>query len=285
MTKKILLTGANGFVGGHILNRLIKNNFDVLAVSRSYNVSDGFKPLDLTDKNSVSKFVESYGPFDTVVHCAALAHGEYPPNNESVSVFNSRMVYNLVSAFGKVQPSWIFMSSVSVYGETLDEKPISINLIPTPVENYGKGKLHDELLLTKVCNRLDILRLAPVYDAIHLADVKKRVFIPKTNIKIKICPAPYYTFCNVEVVGNKVLECLEKEQGRKIYQLGDSEPVSQHDIARKFSGRSLVVPKFLFKIIVKILSLKITAFEIPKLLVIKLGFNNIYKISEKTIQK
>ena len=60
MTKKILLTGANGFVGGHILNRLIKNNFDVLAVSRSYNVSDGFKPLDLTDKNSVSKFVEWY---------------------------------------------------------------------------------------------------------------------------------------------------------------------------------------------------------------------------------
>ena len=80
---------------------------------------------------------------------------------KTISEYNSIMVANLLYAFGNNQPHWIFMSSVSVYGQTIDEASNPIVLNPIAVENYGKGKLHDERLLTRICDRLDILRLAP----------------------------------------------------------------------------------------------------------------------------
>lgn len=281
--KNILLTGGGGFIGANIRNCLIGMNCSVVTVSRSTSNSGHHVSLDLSKKKDVLKLIESKGPFDVVIHCAAIAHGDRPPGGKSISEFNSSMVTNLSNAFGDSQPHWIFMSSVSVYGKIQDDTPTPISIIPDAVDKYGQGKLDDELLLTKLCNRLDIFRLAPVYDSKHMNDIKKRVFIPKTNIKLIIRPSPYYTFCDVSIVGNKVLECLSYSSGKNLHQVGDLKPMNQHDLVKKFDGISIIVPKLIFRFLVLVLPSKIGVCNIFINLLKKLAFNNIYEVGIKKL--
>lgn len=282
-SKNILLTGGGGFIGSHIHNRLVELGYLVVTVARSSS-SDGSRiSLDLSKKDDVANFIEKTAPFDVIIHCAAIAHGESVPGRKSISEYNSIMVANLVHAFGESQPHWIFMSSVSVYGQIQDEGLTPIVLNPIAVENYGQGKLYDERLLIKSCDRLDILRLAPTYDSQHMNDIKKRVFIPKTNIKLKICPTPYYTFCNVTIVGDHILECLRASPGKNLHQVGDLKSISQHDLVKRFNGISIVVPQLFFRLLISVLPSRITGCGVIKSLLKKLCFNNVYQIGVKKI--
>ena len=281
--KHILLTGGGGFIGSHVHSRLVKLGYAVVAVSRSFSSDGRVGSLDLSRKSDVANFIERTGPFDVIIHCAALAHGQRAPGGNTISDVNSTMVANLVHAFGDRQPHWIFMSSVSVYGQPRDEvsNPIVVN--PVALENYGQGTLRDERLLMKACDTLDILRLAPTYDSQHMNDIKKRVFIPTTNIKIKISPSPYYTLCHVKTSGDKILECLRSGQGRNLHHVGDFKSISQHDLSNRFNGISIIVPKFLFMILNSILPSSLLGFSSLKIMLRKLGFNNVYEIDVKKL--
>lgn len=282
-SKNILLTGGGGFIGSHVHNRLVELGCAVVTVSRSCSSDSRLSSLDLSKKSDVVKFIERTGPFDVIIHCAAIAHGERPPAGTTISEFNSTMVANLVHAFGDCQPHWIFTSSVSVYGHPRDEISNPIVLNPVALENYGQGKLYDELLLIKVCDTLDILRLTPTYDSQHLNDIKKRVFIPTTNIKLKIFPAPYYTFCHVKTAGDKILECLRSGQGKNLHQVGDLKSISQHDLVNRFNGISIVVPKQFFRLLNSVLPSNISGCSALKILLRKLGFNNVFEIGVKKL--
>jgi nucleoside-diphosphate-sugar epimerase len=82
---RILITGANGYIGKSLHNAL-KDKYDVTAVTRS-----GF---DLTDAVALSKFFESRQPFDTVLHCAASTNSK--DMNWSIADINLTMYYNLL---------------------------------------------------------------------------------------------------------------------------------------------------------------------------------------------
>jgi nucleoside-diphosphate-sugar epimerase len=85
MSQHILLTGANGFIGAHILSLLLKNGHSVRAVLRSKAKADqvladfptfgskldfGIVP-DITSPGAFDVAVQSDPPFDIVIHTAS----------------------------------------------------------------------------------------------------------------------------------------------------------------------------------------------------------------------
>jgi len=84
---RILITGANGYVGKSLYNAL-KNKYDVTAITRN--------SFDLTDSIAMSKFFESRYPFDIVLHCAV--NGAANPRDEDwgIADANLTMYYNLL---------------------------------------------------------------------------------------------------------------------------------------------------------------------------------------------
>lgn len=85
MTQRVLLTGANGFVGSHILDQLLSRGLSVRGIVRSQAkaqqvLSDfpnygsqldfGIVP-DITAPGAFDKVVQSSPPFDTVIHTAS----------------------------------------------------------------------------------------------------------------------------------------------------------------------------------------------------------------------
>ena len=73
---KVLVTGGTGFVGGHLVRRLVKKGFDVRALVRKSSNIDNLKKLDveivlgdITDKDSVKKAIKG---IEKVFHIGAL---------------------------------------------------------------------------------------------------------------------------------------------------------------------------------------------------------------------
>lgn len=278
MKKRVLVTGGNGFIGSIIAKKLSSAGYNVISISRHSGETVNSFGLDLTDGSKVIKFIKNLKEIDVVIHCAAIAHGELPPQSYTVSTFNSLIVENLIASFSNEQPHWIFLSSISVYGDSYHEYPIKMEHLPIPTDDYGIGKLRDEQLLIRSCEHLDILRLMPTYDSNHMTDIKKRVFIPKTNLRIKILPSPAYSLCKVDVVIKSVISCLNEPLGRRLHQIGDPLPTLQSELIKSFRGNSIIVPQLLFKFCLAILPIKIKILCKIRLLLRKLGMNNVYEL-------
>ncbi len=79
MQKRILITGAAGFLGSHLCDRYIKEGFDVIAIDnlitgRLENISHLFPLENFTFYNhDVTKFIHIPGPLDYILHFASPA--------------------------------------------------------------------------------------------------------------------------------------------------------------------------------------------------------------------
>jgi nucleoside-diphosphate-sugar epimerase len=118
----ILITGANGFIGRSLYSRLASGN-KVIGVDITGPANGAFniawEQADLTDQDSVSVICEKNSP-DVVIHCAGIAHQKIGVVDSATYMrVNSEVTENLAQAAAKYKPnvSFIFFSSVSVYGE------------------------------------------------------------------------------------------------------------------------------------------------------------------------
>ena len=184
----VLVTGANGFIGRALCSRLASDN-KVVGIDIT-GPSDGalniaWERTDLTDSDSVAAICEKYSP-DVVIHCAGIAHQKIGTVGYATYMrLNSGATKNLAKAAAKSNPDvrFIFLSSVSVYGEENLGAPVSEGGRCQPSSDYALSKLDAERRLAALydegmIHRLIILRLAPVYDFDWSFNLDRRVLAP-----------------------------------------------------------------------------------------------------------
>lgn len=168
---KILVTGATGFIGQAIIERLsadVSAGFEITGVARrppDVNCRDfRFISVDVTDKTAVSAFSGS-GQYDAVVHSAGLAHqfGNIDDDLfEKVNVRGTENIAELASRTGCRH--FILIGSTAVYGAK--NGPIDETALCTPETAYAASKLKAEDACRRLCEKnnipLTIFRLAPV---------------------------------------------------------------------------------------------------------------------------
>lgn len=87
--KKVLLTGASGFIGQHCLNPLISSGYEIHAVSRDARIQPSFSGVnwhtaDLLDKEQVSQLLEALNPTHLLHVAWYPAHGDYWTSEENL---------------------------------------------------------------------------------------------------------------------------------------------------------------------------------------------------------
>lgn len=151
MSKKILLTGATGFVGRNIAP-ILKKDYEIDTIGRK----EGSTYIcDLSED-----VPELNGEYDIVYHIAGKAH-TVPRTESEAKVFfdvNLQGTVNLCKALEKrpLPKSFIFLSTVAVYGcdfgETITEQHPLEGKTP-----YALSKLQAEDYLIKWCNKHNII--------------------------------------------------------------------------------------------------------------------------------
>jgi UDP-glucose 4-epimerase len=146
-----LVTGATGFMGKFLVERLVEEGEDVIATGRAS--TSPFKPnprvkymeMDVSDPLAVDRVLSRHRP-EVVYHLAALVADVCEVDPSSCSRVNIRGTQNLIelSANHGVN-KFVFMSSQSVYDPSAPE-PVREEAAGHPVLFYGITKYSGEMM-------------------------------------------------------------------------------------------------------------------------------------------
>ncbi|UTF60747.1 NAD-dependent epimerase/dehydratase family protein [Gilvimarinus sp. DA14] len=168
---KVLVTGADGFAGNHIVKRLRKSGYAVIAASRNQHGDDPLTTdaYGLSSISSVAEWSERLAGCDAIVHAAGKAHVFGSPGEDAATFHDANVVFTEKLAQAAVNAGvkrFIQLSSVSVYAvDPLSELTESCSLNPST--EYGRSKLAAEKVLQKTLDPCSIqyiiLRMPLVY--------------------------------------------------------------------------------------------------------------------------
>lgn len=150
---RVLVTGGAGFIGSHIVDRLLGEGFTVGVLDSMITGSHdnlkaagkgvSFHDVDIRDASSIEKVVSGY---DSIVHEAALVSVtrsvEDPLTTNAVNVDGT--VNLLRAAVHAKAKKFVYASSSSVYGDSAT-LPKTEDMVTRPISPYGVSKLSAEL--------------------------------------------------------------------------------------------------------------------------------------------
>lgn len=142
---KILITGANGFLGQHLTLFLAASNHEIFAASRGKcRIPKGkftFFSIDLTIENQVKTLLEKTKP-DIIIHTAALSKPDECEEDKDLCIaVNVDATKYLINHSRKYIRQFIYTSTDFIFGEN---GPHAEEDIPSPLNFYGNSKLQAE---------------------------------------------------------------------------------------------------------------------------------------------
>lgn len=161
---KILITGANGFLGTKLV-KILSSEFEVIGTSH--------EELDITDENNVFEFVKETKP-SIIINPAAYANiDQCEINKETAYNVNVNGVKNLANACKEVNAKLIHFSTDFVFdgkkGNYSEEHKTN------PVNYYGRTKLEAEHLIQESNINYIIARVCMLYG--YNGDQSERSFV------------------------------------------------------------------------------------------------------------
>ena len=168
---RVLVTGANGFVGRAIVAELLQKNHEVFCLvspkSEENNSLTNVLRADISASESLSR-LENTQNIDVIIHSAGLAHQFGKTSDEDFWKVNVRGTENVANLAAKLQVKhFILISSVAVYGTGRDKlESVDETTFCQPQSVYARSKFESENAAIEICEKnkiaLTILRLATV---------------------------------------------------------------------------------------------------------------------------
>ena len=164
MNKNILFTGCAGFIGYHLINRLLTDGHTIVGIDNlndyydpklkkdrlnriSKNEAFSFHQSDFSDKNEMENLFSSY-TFDQVIHLGAQAGVRYSLENPQAYIdANITGFLNILEGcrHNNIQ-NLLYASSSSVYGENTDLPFSETDRVDRPLSLYGATKKSNEMM-------------------------------------------------------------------------------------------------------------------------------------------
>src|SRR5215217_7015400 len=159
MRERLLITGASGFVGYHLINEALKANLEVFAaVRKSSNIKHlsgldvNFTDLEYNDPAALEKEMREK-QYTYIIHAAGVTRAR---TIEEYNTINAQYTLNLAKAAvdsGIGLKKFVLVSSLAAIGP-LDniDGVINEDTTPKPITAYGASKLLAEEKLKTVEN-------------------------------------------------------------------------------------------------------------------------------------
>ncbi len=244
MKPRLLMTGANGFLGSRIRTRL-HMFFDLQMMGR--------QELDVTDKNNVSDVISSLKP-DYILHGAAVTSTDFCNTHPNIAHnINVKGAINVGYAAKKQGAKFLFLSTEQIFNGNEEAGPYDENTRPQPNTVYGENKQEAEQKLQDIFhNEILIFRLTwlfglPEYKSSTPSNIVKNTI--DTLIRNEKCIESDCEFRGMTYVHELIdsfIDLIHLPNG--IYHVGSENNLSRYAITAfilEHLGRS--VPQYLEK--------------------------------------
>jgi len=270
MSERILITGASGFIGYHLIKAAQKAGLEVHAAVRATSKLSHLDSLapkyiypDFRSKESLVKSLEE-GQYAYIVHAAGATKAK---DEREYNTINADYTKNLALAAKEANiplKKFVFLSSLAALGPSAyqDHHLFKEDRRPNPVTAYGKSKLLAEQYLKEIELPKAVLRPTAVY-----GPGEKDLFIVfkmlQDGLDAYIGNSPQrFSFVYVQDLVNATMLSLRSENKKDhTYNISDGNVYNRYELADTFKdliGKKTVrfhIPVGLVKVVANMLEL------------------------------
>ncbi|MDI1307808.1 MAG: SDR family oxidoreductase [Methylotenera sp.] len=244
---KILLTGANGFVGQAFYAEAITRGLNVLGVTRTNSaLLHSINNILVGDIGGTTDWTLALEGCDVVVHLAARVHVMQETSNNPLAEFRRLNVVGterLARCAAKAGVKrFVYVSSIKVHGEETSGNHIYCEQdVPAPQDPYGVSKWEAEQALHKIAKEtgLEVVVVRP--PLVYGAGVKGN-FAQMLSVLARGLPLPFASVTNrrsliyIENLVDALILCATHPAAAgQTYLVSDGEDISTSDLLKKLS--------------------------------------------------
>lgn len=233
MSGALLVTGATGFVGRALLERLAAGPRPVVALTRGVVrdlppavIQRITGPIESLDEDAWLTNLEG---IDTVVHLAAIAHIGPGVPEDAYDAVNHRAVARLGQAAAKAGVRRIvFLSSVRAQAGASAPAPFDEATAPAPTDAYGRAKLAAERALAGLPLEIVVLRPALIVGAPAKGNLALLLKLAATGLPLPLASlAAPRAAISLQDVTSVVLRAIDdRAMAGGTFILADPEPAT-----------------------------------------------------------
>lgn len=249
MQRKILITGASGFLGGYLL-KFSPKEVIILAQYLKHPIQSKLnnvqlKKIDLT-RFAMNELLE-FKP-EVIIHIAAISSIDFcQVNSESARMINLEATKKLVDLANKVEARFIFTSTDSIFDGKKGN--YSEKDIPNPINVYAETKYKSEQFISENLANAVIVRPALFYGiALNENASFTQIMLEKLKAgkSVNTFTDQYRTPLPVSQLARAIWELVELDFCGPIH-IGGSQRISRYDMGKILCERfnlpsDLVVP-------------------------------------------
>lgn len=252
------VTGVGGQLGHDVMNELSKRGYKGVGsdITAEYSgIADSsavsrmtYLPLDITDKEAVSKTIEEVKP-DVVIHCAAWTNvdkAEDEDKREQVYAVNAGGTQNIATACKKLNCKMLYISTDYVFDGKGTEawKPDCKEYKPLNV--YGQTKLEGELAVSNILEKYFIVRIAWTFGLNGRNFIKTMIDVGKTHDEVRVVHDQIGTPTYTLDLARLLVDMSETEKYGYYHATNEGGYISWYDfcceIYRQYGLKTKVIP-------------------------------------------
>jgi len=268
MRKKILVTGASGFVGQLLCQDLMGLGYEVHALTRqeSHSLPSGVQSIFYTNLIDLEKFRKCFKECFAVIHLAAKVHVKDDKNIEEYRHVNRDGTVHLANiAESEGVKRFIYLSTIKVNGDKTVSKPYDVMSRVAPVDAYAVSKWEAEQALMRLHENTDmdvtILRPVLMYGPNVKGNLNTLMRIISKRIPLPFAKtANFRSLLNVRNLNALICECLVNSKAiGQTFLVADGVDISTSTLIEKIalsfgkSSRLFYVPNLLMKFAARII--------------------------------
>jgi len=223
------VTGASGFIGRHLVKRLIEEGLNPVCLAHQDRQMAGNHPGTTWIRGDLShphQYADILRNVDFVIHLAGIITTRRREDYYRTNVNGTRMLLEACRANAPSLKRFVLVSSIAAVGPSSDNHLLSEEDTPQPETEYGRSKLLAEREALKHASNMPIVTLRPtfVYGPGDMRGLKSLKLLSEQNRLISFSLIETACLCYVsDLVAACVKSLTKPDASGKIFHISDPE--------------------------------------------------------------